>query len=81
MRKRMCGLFLGMLCATVFTGCGLSEKAELEDTSKKEVEMVVWGAEEDTELMNQIIQSFIIREKQIFRFHLRCRENPNVKMY
>lgn len=59
MRKRMCGLFLGMLCAAVFTGCGLSEKAELEDTSKKEVEMVVWGAEEDTELMNQIIQSFI----------------------
>ncbi len=59
MRKRMCGLFLGMLCATEFTGCGLSEKAELEDTSKKEVEMVVWGAEEDTELMNQIIQSFI----------------------
>ena len=55
----MCGLCLVMLCATVFTGCGLSEKAELEDTSKKEVEMVVWGAEEDTELMNQIIQSFI----------------------
>ncbi|MCI8561833.1 MAG: maltose ABC transporter substrate-binding protein, partial [Dorea sp.] len=59
MRKRMCGLFLGMLCTAVFTGCSLSEKAELEDTSKKKVEMVVWGAEEDTELMNQIIQSFI----------------------
>ncbi len=59
MRKRMCGLFLGMLCTAVFTGCGLSEKAELEDTSKKKVEMVVWGAEEDTELMNKIIQSFI----------------------
>ena len=55
----MCGLFLGMLCTAVFTGCGLSEKAELEDTGKKEVEMVVWGAEEDTELMNKIIQSFI----------------------
>lgn len=59
MRKRMCGLFLGMLCTAVFTGCSLSEKAELEDTSKKKVEMVVWGAEEDTELMNKIIQSFI----------------------
>lgn len=55
----MCGLFLGMLCTAVFTGCGLSEKAELEDMSKKKVEMVVWGAEEDTELMNKIIQSFI----------------------
>lgn len=55
----MCGLFLGMLCTAVFTGCSLSEKAELEDTSKKKVEMVVWGAEEDTELMNKIIQSFI----------------------
>ena len=34
-------------------------KSRIRGYEQKEVEMVVWGAEEDTELMNQIIQSFI----------------------
>lgn len=58
MSKRIWGLFLGILCTIALTGCGLGEKAVLEDTEPSKVELVVWGAEEDTELMNQIIQSF-----------------------
>lgn len=64
MRKRICGLFLGILCTAVFTGCGLDGKADLTDQTTfgssefPKVELVVWGAEEDAELMNQIIQSF-----------------------
>lgn len=58
MRKRICGLILGILCTTTLTGCDLAEKTVLENTEPQKVELVVWGAEEDTELMNQIIQSF-----------------------
>lgn len=59
MRKRIWGLLLGSLCTAVLTGCGdLAEETVLEDTDPPKVELVVWGAEEDKELMNQIIQSF-----------------------
>ena len=58
MRKRICGLILGILCTTTLTGCDLAEKTVLENTEPQKVELVVWGAEEDTELMSQIIQSF-----------------------
>ena len=58
MGKRICGLFLGLLCAAAFAGCGRAEKTEPENTETPRVELVVWGAEEDTELMNRIIQSF-----------------------
>ena len=58
MKKRICGLLLGILCTVAFTGCGLEEKTELENTGPQKVELVVWGAEEDTELMNQIIEGF-----------------------
>ncbi len=58
MRKRIGGLLLGVLCATVLVGCSAAEKETLESTEPQKVELVVWGAEEDTELMNQIIQSF-----------------------
>ncbi len=34
-------------------------KSRIRGYEQKKVEMVVWGAEEDTELMNKIIQSFI----------------------
>ncbi len=60
MRKRIYGLFLGILCTAVLTGCGVAEKTDPEDTDPEKVELVVWGAEEDTELMNQIIRSFQI---------------------
>lgn len=58
MRKRVCGLFLSMLCTATLWGCGSAEKTEVESTEPQKVELVVWGAEEDAELMNQIIQSF-----------------------
>ena len=58
MKKRICGLLLGVLCAAAFTGCSGREKTEQENTQFQKVELVVWGAEEDGELMNRIIQSF-----------------------
>lgn len=58
MEKRICGLFLGLLCMGALTGCGQTEKADLEVTEIPKVELVVWGAEEDTELMNRIIENF-----------------------
>lgn len=64
MRKRICGLFLGILCTAMLTGCDSAGKKDLEETAEPEnteiqqVELVVWGAEEDTELMKQIIKSF-----------------------
>ncbi len=58
MRKGIYGLFLGILCTAALTGCGPAEKAAPEETEPQKVELVVWGAEEDTELMNRIIESF-----------------------
>lgn len=58
MGKRIYGLFLGLLCITAFTACGQTAKTEPATTEPQTVDLVVWGAEEDTELMNQIIQSF-----------------------
>ncbi len=58
MRKRVCGMLLSMLCVTALVGCGRADKVEQESTEAKKVALVVWGAEEDTELMDQILQSF-----------------------
>lgn len=58
MRKRMGGLLSCILCAAAFTGCGTAEETYLESTELPKVELVVWGAEEDEELMTRIIRSF-----------------------
>ena len=58
MRKRLCILFLTVLCAASFTGCKGSEKKDSGDAETERVELTVWGAEEDTELMSRIIESF-----------------------
>jgi arabinogalactan oligomer/maltooligosaccharide transport system substrate-binding protein len=58
MRKRIGGLLSGILCAAAFTGCGMAEETYLESTELPKVELVVWGAEEDEELMTRIIRSF-----------------------
>ena len=50
MKKRVCRLLLGLLCAAAFTGCGQAEEAEPESIEPQRVELVVWGAEEDAEL-------------------------------
>lgn len=64
MRNKICGLLLGILCTVTLLGCNPAEKTDIaenmdyENTESQKVELVVWGAEEDTELMNQIIRSF-----------------------
>ena len=58
MRRRVYRLFLGMLCTAALTGCDTADKTDSPAAEKQKVELVVWGAEEDAELMNQLIQSF-----------------------
>lgn len=58
MKRRICGLLLGILCITALGGCKSKEKPNPENTKPQKVELVVWGAEEDRELMNRIIESF-----------------------
>ncbi len=58
MKRGICVLLLGIFCTAAFIGCGLREKTDEEDTASEKVELVVWGSEEDTELMNQIIENF-----------------------
>lgn len=57
MKKRRFTWLLGILCITMLTGCSLGRNSDAENAAQT-VELVVWGAEEDTTLMNQIIQSF-----------------------
>ena len=53
MRKRICGLILGILCTAAFTGCSLSGETDLagetgqESAEPQKVKLVVWGAAED----------------------------------
>ncbi len=61
MRNSIWGFLIIILYTVMFTGCGETEKTSLEKTEPQKVELVVWGAEEDTELMNQIINSFQIK--------------------
>ena len=58
MRNRVCRLLLGILCTAALTGCNLANEKDSPNASTQRVELTVWGAEEDTELMTQIIQSF-----------------------
>lgn len=58
MRKRIWGLLPGLLCVAALAACGPVEETVLEDAEPQKVELVVWGAEEDTELMNRIIEGF-----------------------
>lgn len=57
-------MLLSILCVAALTGCSRTEETDLTENTEKEltesskVELVVWGAEEDRELMNQIINSF-----------------------
>ncbi|MEY8412706.1 extracellular solute-binding protein [Lachnospiraceae bacterium 62-26] len=58
MKKRVCRLLIGILCTVSLTGCDKAQKTDSSDAGNQKVELVVWGAEEDKELMTQIIQSF-----------------------
>lgn len=58
MSKKIWGLLAGFLCITALAACGPAEETVLEVAKPQKVELVVWGAEEDTELMNRIIEGF-----------------------
>lgn len=47
-----------MLCAASIAGCGKAGENEPADAKQKKVELTVWGAKEDEELMGRIIESF-----------------------
>ncbi len=59
MRKKLWRIFPGILSVIMLTACGRAEETATEENAGlQKVELVVWGTEEDAELMNQIIQSF-----------------------
>lgn len=58
MSKKIWGLLPGILCMAALAACGPAEETVLEVAEPPKVELVVWGAEEDTELMNRIIEGF-----------------------
>ena len=58
MSKKIWGPLPGFLCMAALAACGPAEETVLEVAEPQKVELVVWGAEEDTELMNRIIEGF-----------------------
>ncbi len=58
MKKKIYRFFLGILCTISLAGCRSDKDTDSKTQQIPKVELVVWGSEEDTELMNQIIQSF-----------------------
>lgn len=89
MGKKIYGLFLGIYCTAVFTGCSvagepdMSGKTDSEQPESSKVELVVWGAEEDRELMEQIIRSFQANYRGQADFQisiLKHRGKPSAKM-
>ena len=58
MGKRIWGLFSGILCAAALMGCGAAEEPALENEELQKVELVVWGAEEDTELLSVFASTY-----------------------
>ncbi|NBH73220.1 extracellular solute-binding protein [Clostridiaceae bacterium] len=65
MKKRISRWFAAMVCIAVLAGCqgsrGKQEKEPSQEGNPEKVELVVWGAQEDEELLRQIIGNF---EKQ-----------------
>lgn len=70
MERRICRLLLGLLCTCALAGCRPKEEVLLENTEPEKVQLVVWGAEEDMELMNQIIKSFQMEHQGEADFHI-----------
>lgn len=70
MRNKILRLFLGILCTMSLTGCRTDKDTDIEDPQPSKVDLVVWGAEEDTELMAQIIQSFKTEYQGQADFHI-----------
>ncbi len=58
MKRKVCSLVLGMVSVALLAGCKADKEENYAETQQKKVELTVWGAEEDEELMGKVIQSF-----------------------
>ena len=58
MKRKVCSLVLGMVSVGLLAGCKADKEENYAETQQKKVELTVWGAEEDEELMGKVIQSF-----------------------
>lgn len=61
MKNRLYALLLSVFCLIFLAGCGRGGQADKEnppDTVPQKVRLTVWGAEEDRELLRQLIRSF-----------------------
>ncbi len=80
MRKKICTFFLTAVLAAALAGCiGTKEENKNADTDTKlpgstentgDVELTVWGAEEDEALLNQLFESFQEEYKGQAAFHI-----------
>lgn len=63
--------FFGILVCTLFlTGCGDSSTDKSSQTSSGTVNLTVWGAEEDQELLNKMIDTFKTEHRGETNFHI-----------
>ena len=60
MKKRICALLAAALCPLWLAGCGRmgAKQPETASPAPEMVELVVWGAQEDQELLEQLITGF-----------------------
>ena len=80
MKKKSSIWLPALLLAVFLTGCqqnSLDPSGEEQTSGSDTVNLTVWGAEEDEELLRQIIDDSkpSIRDRPIFRLHM----NPRVK--
>ncbi len=64
MERRIYALLLAALCMIPLTGCSRGDHSKEDDhpdTVPETVDLTVWGAEEDQELLSQIVQDFQTR--------------------
>lgn len=61
MKKRLCTLLPSIFCMILLAGCGQGGQPDREDPSETvspKIRLTVWGAEEDKDLLKQLISSF-----------------------
>ena len=73
MKRKINILFPALLLAVSLTGCRESSPASSEEaqmSGPETVSLTVWGAEEDEELLSQIIDGFLAEYRQQADFHI-----------
>ena len=73
MKRKINILFPALLLAVSLTGCRESSPASSEEaqmSGPETVSLTVWGAEEDEELLSQIIDGFLGEYRQQADFHI-----------